>query len=181
LTGPEIWGQMDHAVDAIVCGVGSGGTLTGLTHFFRRASPRTEFVPADPQGSILAEDIRTGKIGVAGSWLAKGIGEDFVPPIADLSGVTTAYEIPDAESLGGVESLIEHPALMTHVTIPPQRRAEAGITDSLRGFRSELKTLRTSSPISRRRWRGSRASQSRRATYPRSVNEKPQGRRRANL
>jgi cystathionine gamma-lyase len=36
-----------------------------------------------------------------------------------------------AESLGGVESLIEHPALMTHATIPPERRAEAGITDSL--------------------------------------------------
>jgi cystathionine beta-synthase len=105
-TGPEIWGQMDHSVDAIVCGVGSGGTLTGLTRFFRRASPATQFVLADPKGSILAEYVRSGKIGVAGSWMVEGIGEDFVPPIADLSGVTTAYEIPDAESFAAARELL---------------------------------------------------------------------------
>src|SRR6266404_5576489 len=38
-TGPEIWEQMEQNVDAVVCGVGSGGTLTGLTHFFARVSP----------------------------------------------------------------------------------------------------------------------------------------------
>jgi len=105
-TGPEIFGQMNHDVDAIVCGVGSGGTLTGLTRFFRRASPRTEFVLADPKGSILADYVRTGKIGVAGSWMVEGIGEDFVPPIADLSGVKTAYEIPDAESFAAARELL---------------------------------------------------------------------------
>jgi cystathionine beta-synthase len=97
---------MDHAVDAIVCGVGSGGTLTGLTRFFRHASPSTEFVLADPKGSILADYIRTGDIGIAGSWLVEGIGEDFIPPIADLSGVKAAYEIPDAESFAAARDLL---------------------------------------------------------------------------
>jgi cystathionine beta-synthase len=105
-TGPEIFGQMEHDVDAVVCGVGSGGTLTGLTRFFRRASPKTEFVLADPKGSILADYVRTGRIGTAGSWMVEGIGEDFVPPIADLSGVTTAYEIPDAESFAAARELL---------------------------------------------------------------------------
>lgn len=105
-TGPEIFGQMDHAVDAVVCGVGSGGTLTGLSRFFQRASPKTEFVLADPKGSILADYIRTGRIGVAGSWLVEGIGEDFIPPIADLSGVKKAYEIPDAESFAAARELL---------------------------------------------------------------------------
>src|SRR5689334_21612048 len=60
-TGPEIWEQMEHDVDAVVCGVGSGGTLTGLGRFFKKVSPKTEMVLADPLGSILTPLIKTGK------------------------------------------------------------------------------------------------------------------------
>ena len=75
-TGPEIWAQMEHDVDAIVVGVGSCGTLTGLTRFFRRTQPALAFVLADPVGSILAEYTRSGVVGEAGSWAVEGIGED---------------------------------------------------------------------------------------------------------
>ena len=61
-TGPEIWEQMEHDVDAVVVGVGSGGTLTGLGRFFARVSPKTEMVLADPVGSILAPLIKTGSM-----------------------------------------------------------------------------------------------------------------------
>src|SRR5881392_1091688 len=105
-TGPEIWEQMNHDIDAVVCGVGSGGTLTGLSRFFARASPRTEMVLADPVGSVLAPYIETGKIGEAGSWVVEGIGEDFIPPIADLSRVRKAYAIPDQESLATARELL---------------------------------------------------------------------------
>ena len=44
-------------------------------------------VLADPAGSVLADYVKTGRIGQAGSWVVEGIGEDFVPPIADLSRV----------------------------------------------------------------------------------------------
>src|SRR5919206_341516 len=60
-TGPEIWEQMEHDVDAVVCGVGTGGTITGLSRFFARVSPKTEIVLADPAGSILAALVNTGK------------------------------------------------------------------------------------------------------------------------
>ena len=50
-TGPEIWAQMEHDVDAIVCGVGSGGTIAGLTAYFRAVQPALAFVLADPAGS----------------------------------------------------------------------------------------------------------------------------------
>jgi len=105
-TGPEIWAQTGHAVDAIVCGVGSSGTLTGLTQFFREASPSTEFVLADPVGSILCDYVRSGSFGEAGSWVVEGIGEDFVPPIADLSAVRHAYSISDGESLDAARELL---------------------------------------------------------------------------
>src|ERR1700731_1692051 len=97
-TGPEIWEQMDHDVDAIVVGVGSRGTLTGLSRFFARVQPDCEIVLADPEGSVLTGYIREKQIGIAGSWLVEGIGEDFFPKIADLTRVKKAYSIPDKES-----------------------------------------------------------------------------------
>src|SRR5579871_4566634 len=57
-TGPEIWEQMGHDVQAVVAGIGSGGTMTGLGRFFRRVSPQTEMILADPEGSILAPLVR---------------------------------------------------------------------------------------------------------------------------
>lgn len=105
-TAPEIWAQTAHDVDAIVCGVGSSGTLTGLTRFFRRARPEVEFVLADPLGSVLTDYVLHGTLGEAGSWAVEGIGEDFVPPIADLSGVKHAYLIPDEESFATARELL---------------------------------------------------------------------------
>ena len=105
-TGPEIWAQMNHNLDAVVCGVGSGGTITGLTRFFRKAAPSVAMVLADPAGSILADYLKTGKIGEAGSWLVEGIGEDFIPPVSDLSGVKEAFSITDAESFSVARELL---------------------------------------------------------------------------
>ncbi len=107
-TGPEIWEQMRHNVDAVVVGVGSGGTLTGLGRFFNRVKPRRgiEMILADPAGSILYEYVRTGKLKEAGSWAIEGIGEDFIPEIADMSLVTDAFEIDDQESFVTVRELL---------------------------------------------------------------------------
>jgi cystathionine beta-synthase len=60
---------------------------------------------ADPLGSVLAEYTRSGHIGTAGSWQVEGIGEDFLPPIADLSGVSEAYSIDDKESFAAGREL----------------------------------------------------------------------------
>jgi len=90
-----------------VCGVGTGGTLTGIGRFMRSAAPDVEMVLADPQGSVLADIVTTGTHGAAGSWLVEGIGEDFVPPNCELEFVRAAYTIPDAESLLTARALLE--------------------------------------------------------------------------
>src|SRR5881398_405811 len=107
-TGPEIWEQMRHDVDAVVVGVGSGGTLTGLGRFFNRVKPRRgiEMILADPTGSVLYEYVRKGKLVEAGSWAVEGIGEDFIPEIADMSLVTDAFEIDDEESFATVREML---------------------------------------------------------------------------
>lgn len=111
-TGPEIWEQTGGAVDAVVAGVGSGGTLTGLSRYFARVSPTTDIVLADPKGSILAEYTRTGEVGTAGSWLVEGIGEDFIPPVSDLSRVKHAYTITDGESFAVARQVLRDEGLL---------------------------------------------------------------------
>ncbi|HVP67993.1 MAG TPA: cystathionine beta-synthase [Anaeromyxobacteraceae bacterium] len=111
-TGPEIAEQTEGRLDAMICGVGSGGTITGLSRYFARAIPSCEMVLADPQGSVLADYVRTGQLGKAGSWLVEGIGEDFVPPICDLSRVRAAYTIPDRESLDASRALLRRSGIL---------------------------------------------------------------------
>ncbi|MGO4377648.1 pyridoxal-phosphate dependent enzyme [Pseudoduganella sp. RAF53_2] len=107
-TGPEIWEQMGHEVDAVVVGVGSGGTLTGLSRYFKKVSPSTEFVLADPKGSILTEYVKTGQVSdVTGSWAVEGIGEDFIPNNATMSAFKQAYTITDQESFEAARTLVQ--------------------------------------------------------------------------
>ncbi|MGD8680239.1 MAG: pyridoxal-phosphate dependent enzyme [Lysobacterales bacterium] len=99
VTGPEIWDQMEGRLDAIVLGVGSSGTVTGLSRYFARQAPGLELVLADPEGSILAQYINEGTLADrSGSWMVEGIGEDFLPTISDFTRVSKAYSISDRES-----------------------------------------------------------------------------------
>jgi cystathionine beta-synthase len=111
-TGPEIWMQTEGRLDAVVCGVGSGGTITGLSRYFAAVAPEVEMILADPVGSVVADYVRTGKVGTAGSWLVEGIGEDFIPPICDLSRVKRAYSISDNEAFAVVRELLREEGIL---------------------------------------------------------------------
>lgn len=105
-TAPEILTQMEGDVDAIICGVGSGGTLTGIGNYMKKHSPKTEMILADPAGSILAPLVNEGRKVEPGSWLVEGIGEDFIPDILDMSLTKKAYTITDEESLATARELL---------------------------------------------------------------------------
>ena len=115
-TGPEILAQCEQfgiKPDAVVCGVGSGGTITGLSRFFAKANPKTEMVLADPEGSILANYIATGEVSTdVGSWMVEGIGEDFIPPVSDMSRVKTAYTVSDGEAFAIARELLSAEGLL---------------------------------------------------------------------
>jgi cystathionine beta-synthase len=107
-TGPELLAQMDGDLDAVVVGVGSGGTLTGLGRYFAKASPKTRMVLADPKGSILEPLVNRNETIAPGSWIVEGIGEDFVPDNCDLSFVRKgdAFCITDVESVHAARELL---------------------------------------------------------------------------
>ena len=112
-TGPEIWEQMQHQVDAVVAGVGTGGTITGISRYFSSVNPETEIVLADPAGSVLSEYVKTKKLpDHVGSWLVEGIGEDFIPPVCDLSRVKKAYSIPDQEAFAVCRELLKKEGIL---------------------------------------------------------------------
>jgi len=111
-TAPEIWEQMERRLDAVVVGVGSSGTLAGLTTYFKNHAPNVEMVLADPQGSVLAEYIASGQLKSKGAWLVEGIGEDFIPKIADFSMTHRAYSIPDGESFTAARALLSREGVM---------------------------------------------------------------------
>ncbi len=111
-TGPEILEQMGGDLDAVVVGVGSGGTLTGLGRYFRKHSPKTKMILADPVGSILYDYVNTGTYGEAGSWIVEGIGEDFIPDNAQMDLVSKAYAISDRESVESARLLLEKEGIL---------------------------------------------------------------------
>lgn len=111
-TGPEILAQLENKVDAVVVGVGSSGTISGLTACFKQHAPELEIVLADPEGSVLAQYIADGTMTEAGSWLVEGIGEDFIPEICDLSMTKQAYTISDGESFRRARELLNREGIL---------------------------------------------------------------------
>ncbi len=105
-TAPEIWEQMDHHVDAIICGAGTGGTISGIARYFKKVSPKTEIILADPKGSILASVVNKTPKPEPGSYLVEGIGQDYVPDNLDPSLVTKAYTIADDVSIRTAQELL---------------------------------------------------------------------------
>ena len=83
-TAPEIVEQMNGDLDAIVLGVGSSGTVSGIAKYLDEHAPGVDLILADPVGSVLTDYVNTGKLGEVSSWLVEGIGEDFIPSIADF-------------------------------------------------------------------------------------------------
>lgn len=111
-TGPEIWQQMEGKLDAFVCGVGSGGTLSGVGKYLREQNDSIDLVLADPDGSILEPLVNEGKDVEPGSWLIEGIGEDFIPDTCDIKLANKAYAISDKESFQTARDVLSKEGIM---------------------------------------------------------------------
>lgn len=106
-TAVEIWEQTGGEVDAVVCGVGSGGTISGLSKYLREQKSDIQIILADPAGSVLAPLVNEGRTVQPGLWLVEGIGEDFVPDILDLEGIDEAIPIDDREAFMAARELLK--------------------------------------------------------------------------
>jgi cystathionine beta-synthase len=98
---------MDGNLDAVVAGVGSGGTITGMAEFFKEKAPNVQMVVADPEGSIVADAVLKGAFSYeGGSWLVEGVGEDFIPDNLNVGLLHDAEVITDKEAFQTLQVLI---------------------------------------------------------------------------
>ena len=90
-TGPEIWEQTDGRITHLVASAGTGGTISGISHYLKARNPAVTIVGADPEGSVLSGDL-------ARPYLTEGVGEDFLPGTHDPAAVDRWVRVSDRDA-----------------------------------------------------------------------------------
>jgi cysteine synthase A len=92
-TGPEIWDQLDGDVDVLVCGVGTGGTITGAGEYLKERNPGLTVIACEPQTSA----VLSGR--APGPHRIQGIGAGFVPPVLNVELLDEIIPVPDEAAI----------------------------------------------------------------------------------
>lgn len=98
-TGPELWKGTGGKLDILVCGVGTGGTITGCARFLKKQNPALQVVAVEPAASPLLSEGRIGPHGL------QGIGPNFLPGILDLSLIDEIIPITEEEAYAAARLL----------------------------------------------------------------------------
>lgn len=100
-TGPELWAQTQGALDALVAGVGTGGTLTGTGRYLRQQRADVQLIAVEPASSPLLSK------GVAGAHQIQGIGANFVPEVLDQSLISRVQTVENADAFAMMRLLAQ--------------------------------------------------------------------------
>lgn len=112
-TGPEIWDQTAGAVDMIVGGAGTGGTLSGCAKYLKEKNKEIKVVCADPIGSILYDLYYHKKIvDPPGSYKVEGVGEDMLPDNVHLNLYDAFVRVSDQEAFDATRELVASEGLL---------------------------------------------------------------------
>ncbi|HEY9284990.1 MAG TPA: pyridoxal-phosphate dependent enzyme [Pyrinomonadaceae bacterium] len=97
-TGPEIWEQTEGRITHFVCGLGTGGSISGTGRFLKETNAAIKVIGADPYGSVFKTYKETGHVGVATPYLVEGIGQEIIPDNVHLKYVDEIINVTDRES-----------------------------------------------------------------------------------
>lgn len=97
-TGPEIWQQTEGKITHFVCGMGTGGTISGVGKYLKEKNPKIAVIGVDPVGSVFYQYKRTGKFpDVVKTYKVEGVGEDFIPGTIDFSFIDDVIQVNDRD------------------------------------------------------------------------------------
>ncbi len=96
-TGPEIWEDTEGRITHFVCGMGTGGTISGVGRYLKEKNAKIKVIGVDPIGSLYYEFVKTGKVGKAQTYVVEGIGEDIFPGTMDFSVLDDVIQVTDQE------------------------------------------------------------------------------------
>ncbi|KPJ96555.1 MAG: cystathionine beta-synthase [Gammaproteobacteria bacterium SG8_11] len=97
-TAPEIWEQTKGNIDILICGIGTGGTLSGVGQFLKKQNPEIKVIAADPIGSVFYDYFKTGKLPAPHVYKVEGIGEDYLVKAVDFSIIDDMIQVNDKDS-----------------------------------------------------------------------------------
>jgi len=111
-TGPEIWEQMEGEIDYFVSGVGTGGTICGVSKFLKEKNPNIKIVGVDPAGSIFYDYFHSKKITKPYRYLIEGLGDEFLIGCVDFSLIDDIYRVTDKEAFLMTRELADKEAIL---------------------------------------------------------------------
>jgi len=97
-TGPEIWEQTDGKVTHFVCGMGTGGTISGVGKYLKQRNRKVKVIGVDPLGSVLKDYFYTKEMTKPHTYKIEGIGEDFIPGTTWFDVIDDVVKVGDKES-----------------------------------------------------------------------------------
>jgi cystathionine beta-synthase len=112
-TGPEIWEDSDGKITHFVCGMGTGGTISGAGKYLKEKNPKIKIVGIDPEGSLYYDFHKTGKIVKARTYVVEGIGEDFFPTTMDMGILDDVVQVNDEECFVVARRLAKQEGIFT--------------------------------------------------------------------
>ncbi len=116
-TGPEIWNDTDGAIDILVSGVGTGGTITGISRYIKKTMKHPLLsVAVEPVASPVLTQKRAGEPLKPGPHKIQGIGAGFVPDILDLGLVDTVEQVSNEEAVEFARRLTREEGIVSGIS-----------------------------------------------------------------
>jgi cystathionine beta-synthase len=111
-TGPEIWRQMDGRIDYFVAGIGTGGTICGVSRYLKEQDPSIQVIAIDPEGSVFFDHFHQGRHTRPGRYLLEGLGDEEIIGCPDFELIDDMYRISDREAFLATRDLARTEAIL---------------------------------------------------------------------
>lgn len=116
-TGPEIWQDTDGAIDILVSGVGTGGTITGVSRYIKKTQGKPILsVAVEPEASPILSQARAGQPLKSGPHKIQGIGAGFIPEVLDLSLVDGIETVANEEAILYAQRLAKEEGIISGIS-----------------------------------------------------------------
>ena len=112
-TGPEIWNDTEGKITHFVCGMGTGGTISGVGKFLKEKNPDVKIIGVDPFGSLYYDSFKTGTVIKGKTYVVEGIGEDFFPTTMNMKILDDVVQVNDEECFVVARRLVKMEGLFT--------------------------------------------------------------------